>query len=188
MSFISFFLFPGLCFGTLSFTLRCGIRVFPKIKLFCIILYKYMCSYLYEIVKDFASQDFQFESLRISSVTILFLFLTSQLSISDYKCLWYLIIHFLPFSNCNFQLLIVDHKYLQYWIIIFSRWIVEIHKLILGFISLSDADRWSRKLRRWQTSSSHNLLANGEWWSPVEDSENLHVPRSSKTGTLLDVR
>lgn len=123
---------------------------------------------------------------RFSS--ILFLFLTSQLSISDYKCPRYLIIHFLPFPNCNFQLLIVDHKYLQYWIVIFSQWIVEIHKLIFRFISLSDADRWSRKLRRWQTSSSHNLLANGEWWSPVEDSENLHVPRSSKTSTLLDVR
>lgn len=46
-----------------------------------------MCGYLYEIVKNFALQDFQFESLRISSVTILFLFLTSQLSTSDYKCL-----------------------------------------------------------------------------------------------------
>lgn len=87
VSFISFLLFPGLCFGTLTFTLRCGIRIFPKIKLFYIILYKYMCGYLYEIVKNFALQDFQFESLRISSVTILFLFLTSQLSTSDYKCL-----------------------------------------------------------------------------------------------------
>lgn len=51
-----------------------------------------------------------------------------------------------------------------------------------------DADRWSGKLRSWEASGSHGLLANGEQRSPVEDGEDLHVPRPAETSAILHFR
>ncbi|XP_016919716.2 uncharacterized protein LOC108002504 [Apis cerana] len=54
--------------------------------------------------------------------------------------------------------------------------------------SEKDADRWSSKLRSWEAGGSHGLLANGEQWSPVEDGEDLHVPRPAETSAILHFR
>lgn len=51
-----------------------------------------------------------------------------------------------------------------------------------------DADRWSSKLRSWQASGSHGLLANGEQRPPVEDGQDLHVPRTAETSSILHFR
>lgn len=62
------------------------------------------------------------------------------------------------------------------------------YSFFLLFPLSPDADRWSSKLRSWQASGAHGLLANGEQRSPVEDGQDLHVPRTAETSAILHFR